>query len=138
MQTNANITLYNIVTIKDVRTVYRTEIYGVNRQGKTKSSAGENGLNTAKETRVFIPFTSIDQTGKEYLEPVAFRSEGNRGNYITFNEGDIVVRGICPYDLQNGSVKELMAQYDNVLTVLNVDKLDNGSYRMQHFELGVG
>ena len=139
MITNADITVYNKVEFRDEITYYRTYIEQVNWQNVTRAVVGSNGIDADKglfgSTVIFIPRSSIDECVKEYKKPKAFMSEADKSAFFTFEEGTVIVRGTCTYDLNAGTLKDLKAKYDDVLTVLVVDTADNGSYDMQHFML---
>lgn len=133
MISNTSITLYNKVTIKDEVTWYKTHIHNVNWQDKNVLVPTEKTLYSI--TQIFVPFEAVRRAGKDYIGSVAFRKENDRDNLITFTESDLIVKGVCEYDLNTGSEKDLRSTVDNVLSIIAVSVNNNGSPRMQHFEV---
>ena len=135
MITNANITLYNKVTGQDSPEYIMTHIYDVNWQDEKQAKVGDKGLNTADSTNVFIPYSSIDVCKKKYVKPKLYQSYEDKSLVFTFQKGDILVLGIVNDDIKTDI--EIKDKYDDVMTITSIQDQHNGSYRMNHFEIGV-
>lgn len=132
MITNSDMTLYNKINGPDGPTYKRTHIYGVNWQGETKVNVGETGLLSADVVNIFIPFVSKDG----YLDPKSYIKVPR--NHFTLENGDLIVRGIVPFDLsgkKGESEKDLRRLYDNVYTIISVAANDFGSSKMHHWQV---
>lgn len=134
MITNADMTLYNQIPGPDGPTWQRTQIKGVFWEDGKKVNVGETGLVSADLTVVFIPFSNT----AGYLKPVEFRRAKDRTEHFTLDNGDIVVRGLTDFELtseKGANEKALRQQYDDVMTIVSVEKNDFGSPEMQHWEV---
>lgn len=119
MMANADITVYNKTTTKEGNIWSRTPVWGVSWQEDRKVAVGNNGLVTADETLVFIPFKSAPD--------------------LVVRKGDIIVRNVVIFDIdetkKESNVKALKHKYADVLTVMSAKKNDFGSPDMQHWEV---
>lgn len=135
MITNADITVYNACIDRDdgVSSYNATHIRGVNWQQELKVNVGDKGLNSANIINIFIPFVS-DTENKTYVKPSEYERQTNKEKYFTFKNGDIVVKGVCEDELKN--LSSFRQSHDDVVTIISVNTLDNGSSNMQHWEVG--
>jgi hypothetical protein len=145
MKSNCSVTIYNQYTSGAGKKSYKkTIIKFANWQGKeiaTASSAESTKgmLNIASETNVFIPFIN-DFQGKTYVDPKSWDTralDADRDKYFTFQQTDRIVKGVCSYefDAVNNPITKLDT-FDNVVTIMSAIVNDNGSLRMQHYQIG--
>lgn len=141
---NADITLYNIVTVNGVTHYNKTYIYGVNFQ--TVNSIKNDrvrGIIGDDVVSVYVPFLS-EFNGKEYIKPKEYKRmlrEGNLdiGRYFTLDVKDKIVKGIIDFELtgeKDNNIAYLENYYDDVYDITTVATNDNGSLNMQHWRVG--
>lgn len=139
MITNSDLTIYNKYLNKETeRTEYiRTYIYGVNFQVKNMVSIADKGLNSANVATVFIPMNA-DFSNKKYKKPKAFKniSSLSKDDFFTFEEGDIIVKGICDFELSSKNLNELKNNFDDVYSLISIETNENGSEHMHHWKIG--
>ncbi|MCI6278053.1 MAG: hypothetical protein MR639_15245 [Clostridium sp.] len=123
---NADITLYNKYYDKenDVDRYQRTIIRGVNWQGKRNATITDKGLNRDDSILIFID--KLDN----YVRPKRFNMlmDEDRANYFTFGLNDIIVKGICDFDIKGikpNSIADLERQFDDVVNILGVQEWSN-------------
>jgi hypothetical protein len=121
MKTNADITLYSVVGKNaDGKAYARYHIHRANWQGKKRAIIADKGLRTEDSIRIFVLLSNPDIA------------------YLSFKKGDIVVRGRVDFDLDGTDrhrEKDLFSAYDDAYTIIAATKNDNGSKRVQHWEL---
>jgi len=135
MKTNADITIYNkyIDAATRAEKYQRSVIAEVNWENCKAAMVRRTGELAADKARVFIPFVNHIN----YLAPKAWQALTTKTNNWTLQEGDIIVRGIVTDEISSSfTVSALKAKYDDVLTIRSVDTYDQGSARMQHWEIG--
>ena len=139
MITNSDLTIYNKYLNKETeRTEYiRTHIYGVNFQVKTMVAVADKGLNSANIATIFIPMNAYF-SNKKYIKPKAFKniSPSDKGDFFTFEEGDIIVKGICDFELSSKNLNELKNNFDDVYSLISIETNENGSEHMHHWKIG--
>lgn len=121
MFNNDNITLFNAYSEDGLVKYKRTYIYGVDWQDKQSVTVTDKGLLSADSVKIFIPYES-DFEGKQYMKPKAFNL-GDKDMSFTFNNGDIVARGILDFDITGikpNTVKYLEEQYDDVVKIISI------------------
>ena len=77
---------------------------------------------SADSVIVFIDFNS-DFEGKEYISPKAYRRLENKDDNFTFENGDIIVKGIVDFDLNGvkpNTLKYLEEYFDDVYKVISI------------------
>lgn len=142
MLTNADATLFNKYYDPDLgHDAYkRTHLKGINWQGAKAATVGDKGLLTDDYVEIHVPF-DVYAEGKEYQRPKAWAQlkDEEKDKTFTFNNGDILVKGIIAFDLTGpkpNNLQTLRNQYDDVLQILSVVTCDYGSPELQHWELG--
>jgi hypothetical protein len=144
MLTNADLTVYN----KYVDAATRSEKYQravilavawENRKAaNTIASGGQISVDSA---RIFIPYSR----GINYLAARAWQTLTTKTGKWTFQIGDIIVKGAVTDEIHEAiisppsaafTISDLKAKYDDVLVISSVDKMDNGSSNMAHWQLG--
>lgn len=134
MITNADLTLYNQIPGPDGPTWQRTQIQGVFWEDGKKVNVGESGLVSADLTVIFVPFENT----AGYMKPAEFQRAEDRAGHFTFNNGDLVVRGLVDFELtgeKGADEKTLRHRHDDVMTIISVETNDFGSTSMQHWEV---
>lgn len=142
MISNADITIYNHYKDKETeRVIYkRTVIKNVNWQEQRLMNLVNKTVESADTIMIFIPFLNVPED-KQYIEPKAWRRllEDDKDKYFTFAKEDIVVKGICDFEITGEKGADLQAiknNYDNVVSVISVIICDNGSPTIRHWEVG--
>ncbi len=142
MSTNDDITLYNHYKDKETeRTMYkRTVIKGVDWQGQVVSSLNNKVLDVIATTMIYIFFLG-DFGDKKYIGPKAWRrlAVDEKDKYFTFSQEDIIVKGICDFEItpdKTQDLKTLQNTYDDVVEITSAITCDKGSPSMQHWEVG--
>lgn len=120
---NTDITVYNKYYDRenDIYKYQRTVIKGVNWQGKRNANVSDKGLIVADSILIFIDKIP------GYVSPKRFDMLTNeeRLNYFTFGINDIVVKGVCDFEitgLKPNSVADLERQFDNVVNIIGVQE----------------
>lgn len=120
---NADITLYNKYydLASDTYKYQRTVIKGVNWQGKRNATVGDKGLNRDDSILIFIDKIP------GYVSPKRFDMLTNeeRTKYFTFSMNDIVVKGMCDFEITGikpNSITDLKRQYDDVVNILGAQE----------------
>jgi hypothetical protein len=55
----------------------------------------------------------------------------------TLQEGDVIARGVITQEISAlYTMSALRAVYEDVVTIISIDAMDQGSPNMQHWELG--
>jgi hypothetical protein len=136
MKTNAQATIYNksidLATRSEVyqRTVI-AEVYWENRRAVNKLSSG--GDLAADKVLVLIPMT----LGENHLAPLAWQALEDKSSSWTLQTGDLIVRGAILDEITGEfTVSDLKRQYDDVLAIQSVDRMDTGSARVRHWQVG--
>ena len=125
---NAHITIYNKYIDNRAEKYQRAVIYNCVWQS-IRAVSRMKEMTAANSALILIPFAS--DTG--YQEPKAWQSD--RDGW-TFQEGDIVVRGMINQDLDTEySVSDLRREHENVVVIASIDSMDNGSPHVNHWEL---
>ncbi|MDO5433826.1 DUF6751 family protein [Eubacterium sp.] len=140
MLTNADVTLFNKYYDCDLGcdAYKRTHLKGVNWQGAKAATVGDKGLLTDDYVEIYVPF-NVDSGEKTYQKPKVWAQFEDKDKAFTFNNGDILVKGIIDFDLTGQKPNNLQAlrnHYDDVLQILSVVTCDYGSPELQHWELG--
>jgi len=133
MFTNSDMTLYNKVPQQGIETekYTRTQIENVFWNESTETVNGENGLKKEEVLRLLISKDSMQELEKEYIKPKEWLKSNEKDKYYTFQNGDIVVKGLVDKDIV--SSKELEKEYDNVLSIVSITDNRYGNEDMQHF-----
>lgn len=124
---NETITVYNALLNPDTGyDVYnRTVISGVSWFCEIASTVDGKGLTAANKFIIRIP-DNATFNGKYYVTPKSYAESNSPDTVFTFQEGDIIVRGIA--DELNPRPADLHAKYDEVATVLGVTDNRRGKH----------
>lgn len=121
------VTIYN----KDKEEHYhRTVLHGVFWNSSNGAVVRKTGVASADGLQLIIPFGADED--KAYLKSKEWLDLADKTGYWTLQPKDIVILGKINYEVVKSS-KELM-QFDDVLTISNVDTRDFGS-DMDHWEI---
>lgn len=128
MITNADITIYNKYIENRVEKWQRAEVHDVVWQAQRGIAAQQ--FQTANNTvMILIPLAS----GAEYAEP-KYWQETREG--WTLQEGDVIVRGIVTDEIDTEyGVSQLRADHQDVVSIMTVDTMDQGTTRVRHWEV---
>ncbi|MDO5433388.1 hypothetical protein [Eubacterium sp.] len=99
---DTNLTIYNIYRdyITDKRLYYRTNLYGVNWQGKSVQNLTDKEIESADYTKIYIPEAVTANKGKVFCTPEEWSlKDTDRLNKYTFQKNDIVVPGDIAFDI---------------------------------------
>jgi hypothetical protein len=127
---NTDITIYNKYIASRAEAFQRTVVSDVVWQSQKGISATrfQTPTNTAL---ILIPF----ERGTQYAVSTAWQL--SKTGKWTLQEGDIVVRGAVTDEIAGAfTVSSLIAKYDDVVTIMTVDAMDQGSPNVQHWEVG--
>ena len=130
MITNGNCTVINRVYNPDRRMDewVTTHLFGVFWENTKGMSVVKSGAKEADGVRVFIPFGI--KSDKVYKAPKAFEKAPN--GFFTLRPEDILIYGVVS-DITN--IAKLQNEYDDVMTITEVNRMNFGSPRMQHWEV---
>lgn len=98
------------------------------------------GLEGADAVNLHIPFgvkatDGITGDEKRYVDPIeGWKAEEDKSGIWTLTTGTVFVKGIVVEP--DATREQLELKYDDVYQVTKVDKIDFGSPRMQHWEVG--
>lgn len=74
--------------------------------------------------------------GAAYLKAKAWLALANKTAFWTLQAGDVVVRGTVTDEITNGfAISALRAKYDDVLEIVSVAFMDQGSPNTHHWEI---
>lgn len=134
MLTNTAITIYNqyivsraevyqLTVISDVAFEYRDALDPRNLRGDS--------------ARVFIP----NARGTAYLDPIAWLALVTKTGKWTIAVGDVIVKGSVSDVIQSTptvfTMTDLRKKYEHVYTITAVARWDQGTARMNHWEVGL-
>ena len=127
MLCNETITVYNALLNPD--TGYdeynRTVISGVSWFCEIASTVDGKGLTAANKFIIRIPDNAMFN-GKHYVTPKSYAEGNSPDTVFTFQEGDIIVRGIA--DELNPRPADLHTKYDEVVTILGITDNRRGKH----------
>lgn len=139
MLTNSDLTLFNRYydNKKDCYLYKKTYLKGVNWQDTKSISVTDLGAVSVDRTTIFVP-VDVNSGGNKYLKPKTFKRHADKTLIYTFENEDIVVKGIIDFDINTPKgVANLQHQYDDVMVITKVVDNRYGSKGIQHFELEV-
>jgi hypothetical protein len=121
MRTNAGLTLYSKEIVSGDEVWTRSTVEAVQWENadiaNNSSRVGSAGVLEADQIVVYITFK---------VAPT-----------LAIKPGDYIVRGIVDDDIEDGfTITDLRRSYPDVAVVRRVNRLDFGSYEMQHWEIG--
>lgn len=99
---DTNLTIYNIYRDyqNDQREYHRTNLHGVNWQGKNVQNLSNKEIESADYTNIYIPETVVADKGKVFCAPEEWSAKGtDRSGRFTFQKNDIVVPGNINFDI---------------------------------------
>lgn len=120
---NCDLTIYNKYYDKvfDTYQYQKTVIRKVDWQGKRNVTVSDKGLNRDDSILIFI--NKLDN----YVSPKRFArlTDQERANYVTFTMNDVVVKGVCDFEitgLKPNSVSDLEKQFDDVVNIIGAQE----------------
>jgi len=121
MRTNTAMTLYSKAIVNHDEVWTRSVVNAVQWENadiaNNSSRVGSAGVMEADQVVVYIPFIIAPD--------------------LILNPGDYVVRGEVDDEIDTGfTITDLRKKYRDVAVVRRVNRLDFGSYEMQHWEVG--
>ncbi|HWQ76558.1 MAG TPA: DUF6751 family protein [Syntrophomonas sp.] len=122
------VTVYNKYLDGTTEKWQRTVLRGVFWDSSKGAVVRKTGVSSADGLMLLIPMAIPG-----YVKPKAWAALADKTGTWTLQSGDIVILGAIDYDVVKSS-KELQQQYDDVMTVTNVDTRDYGS-GMRHWEV---
>lgn len=129
---NSNITIFNKYIEPGTRAekYQRTVIKNVVWQSQTGIARAKEQV-AANTALVMIPFA----LGANYVKPKSWQD--SRPGKWTLQPGDIIVKGIATQEIRAGyTLANLRADHDDVVMIVSVDAMDQGSPNVQHWEVG--
>lgn len=135
MQTNADCTIYNQHPGPGRLPVWvRHQIEDVqweNRKAVNKLSSGGNIA--ADQAAIYIPFTS----GTGYTDPRSWEALEDKTSAWTLRAEDVIVKGLIEDEITpDFTLTDLKNKYNDVLEITSVDRMDMGSRRLHHWQVG--
>lgn len=130
MFVNCDITVYNKYTENREAKYIRNTVRGVLWEDSQAINRIQSGLENVDKSSIFVSFGA--SFSNPYKDSKVFRE--NPHKFMTFQIGDIVVKGIVYDEIK--TQKDLETKYDFVRVITSVDKNDFGREHMWHFELG--
>ena len=125
---NAHVTIYNKYIDEREEKYQRSEIYNCVWQS-VKAISRMREMTAANTALLLIPFAS----GLLYQEPKAWQVD--RVGW-TLQEGDVIVRGLVEDEITDAyTITDLRKEHQNVVVIVSVDAMDQGSPVVQHWEV---
>lgn len=125
---NVHITVYNKYIENREEKYQRAEVLDVVWQS-TKAISRMKEMTAANVALILIPFAS----GNDYAEPKTWRIDKEGW---TLQEGDVIIRGIVTDEITAlYTITDLRNDHENVVTIVSVDAMDQGSPAVQHWEV---
>lgn len=123
---NTDVTIYNKYydLSFDIYKYQRTVIRDVNWQGKRNATVTDKGLNRDDSILIFIDKIPGYISSKRFTR----LTNEERTKYFTFGLNDIIVKGICDFDIKGinpNSIADLERNYDDVVNVIGVQEWSN-------------
>jgi hypothetical protein len=116
MRTNADMTIYHRAVAAGVESWTRTTVVAVMWEDRRAANARRESNIKADDIAVYIPMA--------------------RGT-ITIKPGDVIVRGLVTDAVSTSfTITALKAKYPNSGTVRSVDRMDQGSAALNHWQVG--
>jgi hypothetical protein len=129
MITNTAMTVYNKYVESRTEKYQRVAISAV--QWDSSSATVKRRVQDNKAV-IAIPFS----VGSAYLKPKAWLALANKTAKWTLQEGDVVVCGIVADEITSiFTLSALRAKYDDVLEIVSVARMDQGSPNTHHWEI---
>lgn len=130
MITNTPMTVYNKYVESRAEKYQRTVLSAVLWDSSAATIKRRSADMQANKAVIAIPFS----VGTAYLEPKAWLA--SKTGKWTLQDGDIVVRGNVTDEITIGfTVSALRTKYDNVLEIVSVARMDQGSPNTHHWEI---
>lgn len=105
-----------------------TVIRGVSWYCEIASSVDANGLHAANRFTIRIP-VDADFSGKEYVDPITYESDGITAGIFTLANGDIIVRAeVDDSSLTPANLKEMYSDYCTILGVTDNRRAPNAKH----------
>lgn len=130
---NADITVYNKYIDSATRSekYQRAEVKSVVWQS-TKAISQMRTQTAANTALILIPF----ERDTDYLAPRVWQALPLKVGSWTLQEGDVIVRGIVTDEITGAyTITDLRAEHEDVVAIVSVDAMDQGSANVQHWEV---
>lgn len=137
---DTNLTIYNVYRDyqNDQREYHRTNLHGVNWQGKNVQNLSNKEIESADYTNVYIPETVVADKGKVFCTPEEWSAKGtDRSGRFTFQKNDIVVLGNIDFDItgeEGAREKDLFERFP-ALRIFEITPCFFGS-EADHWKIG--
>lgn len=134
MITNTAITIYNKYIEGRAEKYQRAEILAVLWESAAAIAKRRKADLSANKAVLAIPFSECTY----YSSPKVWQSLETlvRATRWTLQEGDVVVRGIVTDEITSEfTLSALRAKYDDVLEIVSVSRMDQGSPNTHHWEV---
>lgn len=137
---DTNLTIYNVYRDyqNDKRVYHRTNLHGVNWQGKNVQNLSNKEIESADYSNVYIPETVVADKGKVFCTPEEWSAKGtDRSGRFTFQKNDIVVPGNIDLDItgeEGAREKDLFERFP-ALRVFEITPCFFGS-EADHWKIG--
>lgn len=135
MITNTAITVYNKYIEARAEKYQRAEILAVLWESSAAVAKRRQANVSTNKAVIAIPFSECGQ----YSSPTVWQSLEKlvRATRWTLKDGDVVVRGIVTDEISDVfNISALRAKYEDVLEIVSVDRMDQGSPNTRHWEVG--
>lgn len=132
MITNTSLTVYNKHIVNRAEKYQRTALLAVLWDSSSATLKRKSADLQNNKAVIALPH----YIGVAYLKPKAWLALENKTAHWTLQEGDIVVRGIVTDEITDGfTLSALRAKYDDVLEIVSVALMDQGSPNTHHWEI---
>ncbi|ADY54709.1 hypothetical protein Sgly_0343 [Syntrophobotulus glycolicus DSM 8271] len=122
------VTIYNKYIDTGIEKWQRTVISGVFWNSSKGAAVRKTGVSTVDGLQLIIPFSA----SSFYVKPKEWAALEDKSGHWTLQSGDIVILGEQSYEVVKSSSE--LKQFDDVLTITNVDTRDYGG-SMSHWEV---
>lgn len=122
------VTIINTTNTKGAKTYTYNVVSGVLFESTKKWITKEYGADNADSKICYIPIKSL---GNKYIDSTEYAQldVSVRGQYITLQKGDFIVKGIAT----GVAINDLYSQFSEVLRISSIDIMLRGS--LPHFEV---
>lgn len=132
MITNTPMTVYNKFIQSRAEKYQRTALAAVLWDSSSATIKRRSADLQSNKAVIALPRS----LGVAYLNPKAWQAANNKSEFWTLQEGDIVVRGTVADEITGGfTISSLRAKYDDVLEIVSVAFMDQGSLNTHHWEI---
>jgi len=115
---------------------FKRTLDGVAFQSTHAVTSVKGGVVGANSFKVFIPFDTTSREGMTYCSPAKFNSYPHSA--FTLQVEDIIVKGICPYDIPPKSENDVLSDFYESFKILSISDFSFGSRRTKHLAASGG